>query len=100
MRGKPMSVGGPFIRWAPRVTAAAAAVALALTAPAALAGARTAAAPGGANPYSPATGHSYRHGVLPTIARHRLMRHWASQHGARSASSQNLSYGGGVNGVG
>jgi hypothetical protein len=110
-----MSVGGPFIRWAPRVSAAVAAVALALTAPAALAGARTGVAlagtsPADANPYSPATGHSYRHGVLPTIARHRLMRRWASQHsanqpgasqhGAAPASSRNLSYGGGVNGVG
>jgi len=95
-----MSVGGPVIRWALRAGAAAGAVALALTMPAAFAGARTAAGPAGPNPYSPATGHSYRHGVLPTIARHRLMRHWASRQAARSASSQNLSYGGGVNGVG
>ena len=83
-----------------RASAAAGAVALALTLPAAVAGARTGAAPAGANTYSPATGHSYRHGVLPTIARHRLMRHWASERAARTSSSQNLSYGGGVKGVG
>jgi hypothetical protein len=77
-----MSAGGPVIRWALRASAAAGAVALALTAPAALAGARTAAVPAGVHSYSTAAGHSYRHGVLPTVARHRLMHRWASQHWA------------------
>jgi hypothetical protein len=77
-----MSSAGPVIRWALRASAAAGALGLALTVPAATAGARTADVPAGANPYSPATGHSYRHGVVPTVARHRLMHRWVSQHGA------------------
>jgi hypothetical protein len=59
---------------------------------------------GTANPYSPATGHRYRHGVLPTVGRLRLMRSWASKSAAAlappSASSINLSYGGGLAGHG
>ncbi len=54
----------------------------------------------GANPYSPAAGHAYRHGVLPTRARQRTMTRWASQHPAPAASQDNLSYGGGLNGNG
>jgi hypothetical protein len=60
-----------------------------------------------ANPYSPATHHPYRHGVLPTIGRERQIRAWARHAagtraaGARGASSPlNLSYGGGVHGIG
>jgi hypothetical protein len=58
-------------------------------------------APRSANPYSPASGHSYRHGVLPTIGQLRKMNRWASRHAAAPAVSRfNLSYGGGVHGVG
>lgn len=54
------------------------------------------------NPYSPANGHSYRHGVLPTIAVMHKMRAWAKAHpGATQATGpQTLSYGGGVDGIG
>jgi len=61
--------------------------------------------PPAANPYSPATGHRYRHGVLPTVAQNRLMHRWARTHAAApaakaAASSLNISYGGGIHGVG
>ena len=62
----------------------------------------TGAAPGpAANPYAPAAGHSYRHGALPTIGRQRRMNRWAATHAVTPAASRlNLSYGGGVHGVG
>ena len=50
------------------------------------------------NPYSPAVGHAYRHGVEPTVSQARSMKAWAA---TRSASSiDNLAYGGGVDGIG
>jgi hypothetical protein len=53
------------------------------------------------NPYSPAYGHSYRHGVLPTVSRLRQMRQWATSHPAAAAASSNdLNYGGGIDGIG
>ncbi|HEX9034018.1 MAG TPA: hypothetical protein VF834_19425 [Streptosporangiaceae bacterium] len=60
------------------------------------------------NPYSPAYGHSYRRGVVPTTGQQRLMRRWAattarkaaSSPAATAANSMNLTYGGGVHGVG
>ena len=60
------------------------------------------AASGTTNPYSPAYRHGYRHGIIPTIARLRLMRRWALQHPlARSATSAiDLNYGGGIDGIG
>ncbi|HEX9066375.1 MAG TPA: hypothetical protein VF843_14805 [Streptosporangiaceae bacterium] len=61
------------------------------------AGPRTGA---GSNPYSPAQGHPYRHGVVPTMARQRAMTRWTSQHPAPAASKNNLSYGGGLHGNG
>jgi len=52
---------------------------------------------GSANPYSPAAGHRYRRGVVPTIGRQRQMHRWAAQHVAVPAlNSLDLSYGGGV----
>jgi serine protease len=64
------------------------------------------------NPYSPAHGHGYRHGVVPTLAVHQKMKAYAAAHsystqsetndgsgasGASSAASSNtLSYGGGI----
>ena len=54
------------------------------------------------NPYSPANGHSYRHGVLPTIAVMQKMRAWSNSHPGtvQATGPQTLSYGGGVDGIG
>jgi hypothetical protein len=59
-------------------------------------------APGELNPYSPANGHSYRHGVLPTIAVQHKMQAWAKAHAnsVQATGPQTLSYGGGVDGIG
>lgn len=57
----------------------------------------------GMNPYSPAYGHSYRHGPVPTREAHSQMGAWAALHAARTAgtaSSKLLGYGGGVDGIG
>jgi len=51
------------------------------------------------NPYSPAYHHAYRHGVVPTIARQKLMKRWDRNH-PRNASANNLNYGGGIDGIG
>jgi len=62
--------------------------------------------PGGgvANPYSPATGHAYRHGVVPMRPAAAKMRSWAAAHPAAparfAASANDLSYGGGIDGIG
>jgi hypothetical protein len=53
------------------------------------------------NPYSPANGHSYRHGVVPTLGAHARMNEWAKQHAVPAATgTRTLSYGGGVDGIG
>jgi serine protease len=54
------------------------------------------------NPYSPAYGHAYRHGVLPTQAVEAKMRNWAKTHHNSTAATgpETLSYGGGVDGIG
>jgi serine protease len=56
------------------------------------------------NPYSPAFGHNYRHGVIPTLAVHQQMQEWAAQQGNPgievATGQQTLSYGGGTGGVG
>lgn len=53
------------------------------------------------NPYSPAHGHPYRHGVMPTIGVHHKMQQWAAQHASPAATGpKTLSYGGGIDGVG
>ena len=96
------------VRWAIRagtatVTAVIAAAGLTGTAvaQAATPPANGAARPTAANPASPAAGHSYRHGVLPTIGQQRRMNRWATRHAiSPAASALNLSYGGGVHGVG
>jgi serine protease len=55
----------------------------------------------GGNPYSPAYGHPYRHGVIPTLDVHQQMQEWAAQHQSIQATGpQTLSYGGGTGGVG
>jgi hypothetical protein len=50
-----------------------------------------------ANPYSPAYQHAYRRGVVPFTGRLPAMRTWARSH---RASPRDLSYGGGIDGIG
>ncbi|MDE2307645.1 MAG: hypothetical protein KGJ97_05060, partial [Xanthomonadaceae bacterium] len=55
------------------------------------------------NPYSPAYGHAYRHGAVPTREAQHLMNQYAALHtagGKTGGSSKTLSYGGGVDGIG
>src|SRR5487761_1534757 len=56
------------------------------------------------NPYSPANGHEYRHGVLPTRDVLNQMNHWKAQHPLTAVNtatgSNTLIYGGGTSGVG
>jgi serine protease len=56
------------------------------------------------NPYSPAYDHPYRHGVLPTRETLKQMQAWEHSHSANfaapTASTGQLSFGGGTNGVG
>jgi serine protease len=56
------------------------------------------------NPYSPANGHAYRHGVLPTRDVHNKMKQWNAQHAlaaqAVATGANTLSFGGGTGGVG
>ena len=54
------------------------------------------------NPYNPANGHSYRHGVLPTVGVLHKMRAWDTAHPntVQATGPQTLSYGGGVDGIG
>lgn len=55
------------------------------------------------NPYSPAYGHGYRHGVVPTRESLRNMNAFDAQHGSTTllrTSSKTLSFGGGVDGIG
>jgi hypothetical protein len=83
---------------------AAAAAGLAVVAATALAG--TAVAAGHTspskdpqNPYSPTTGHPYRHGAVPTLETNAKMKAW--QHANFAATGpKTLSYGGGVDGIG
>jgi serine protease len=58
---------------------------------------------GPVNPYAPAAGHAYRHGAVPTTRTAARMRTWAAAHPAAQAPAFNvfnLSYGGGVDGIG
>jgi PKD repeat protein len=56
------------------------------------------------NPYSPANGHAYRHGVLPTRDVLNKMNHWKAQHALTSQTAatgiETLSYGGALDSVG
>ena len=54
------------------------------------------------NPYSPAYGHSYRHGVVPTREAWEHMKEYAAQHATPGggAGSKTLVYQGGVDGIG
>ena len=55
-----------------------------------------------ADPFSPAYRHAYRQGAVPSMASLARMRAWAGppRSGARAISSSELSYGGGINGIG
>jgi serine protease len=69
------------------------------------AGASLTPAPLVANPFSPATGHDYRHGVVPTISRLAEMKEWSAEHlgiGGLPVNfgSRTLAYGGGIDGIG
>ena len=88
--------------WAARgCTAVFAAVALAAAMQVAVAGAQASAAghPVVRNPYSPAYRHPYRGGVIPTRPQLPKMRAWARRHPG-VASPNDLSYGGGIDGIG
>ena len=52
------------------------------------------------NPYSPASGHPYRHGVVPTLTRAAKMKAYAHSHVVAAISSKDLHYQGGTHGVG
>ncbi|HEX8971707.1 Ig domain-containing protein [Oryzihumus sp.] len=89
-----------------RTSALAGLTGLALSIAAGLAASPAFAAPDGtpSNPYSPAAGHSYRHGVTPTVEQQQKMNTWAQQHASQNATAatgqQTLAYGGGVDGIG
>jgi hypothetical protein len=89
-----------FTRWRPLAVAAAS---LGVIAALALAGSATAAGHQPTkhpqNPYAPSTGHSYRHGAVPTLETNAKMKAW--QHANFAATGpKTLSYGGGVDGIG
>lgn len=55
------------------------------------------------NPYSPAYGHAYRHGVMPNRDVFNKMKQYDAQHALAvfaTTGTQTLSYGGGVDGIG
>jgi len=54
------------------------------------------------NPFSPAYLHTYRYGVVPTVAQQQKMNQWAASHPLpnNNLSSENLEYGGGIDGIG
>ena len=56
------------------------------------------------NPYSPAYGHAYRHGVMPNRDVFNKMKHYNAQHAlavySAATGTQTLSYGGGIDGIG
>lgn len=56
---------------------------------------------GNDNPYSPANGHAYRHGVVPTREAWQHMKEWATWKASPGgAGTKTLRYGGGVDGIG
>ncbi len=52
------------------------------------------------NPFSPAAGHPYRHGVFATKEAHAKMKAFAAANATVATGTQTLTYGGGVNGIG
>ncbi|HVB43817.1 MAG TPA: Ig domain-containing protein [Streptosporangiaceae bacterium] len=100
-----MSLPAPARRWTTRAGTAVIAAAVISAGLQFSAGAMAAPARSGqptANPYSPAYNHSYRHGAVPTRGALANMRAWAKAHpGATpAASTANLNYGGGIDGIG
>ena len=80
----------------------AASTLLGLVAGAAVAGSNNEFATG-QNPYAPSYGHAYRHGAVPTREALGRMNQYGALHAAKpggGGSSQTLSYGGGVDGIG
>jgi serine protease len=61
-------------------------------------GAALASGNGDGNPYSPANGHAYRHGAIPTREVHKKMKAWEAAHpnAMAAASSNTLYYRGGT----
>jgi serine protease len=57
---------------------------------------------GADNPYSPANGHAYRHGVVPTREAWEHMKEWATWNArpGGGGSTKTLAFGGGVDGIG
>jgi serine protease len=81
----------------------AACAALAAGSTAAFTAASASQVPGGTavNPYSPAAGHTYRHGAVAMRGTAARMRSWAAAHPVAPALSLNdLNYGGGIDGIG
>src|SRR5689334_5053239 len=60
--------------------------------------AQAGASPVQGNPYSPAYGHAYRHGVVPTIEQQRTIQQHAGEFSI--AAGNTLQYGGGIDGIG
>ena len=89
----------PRSRRAGAVVGVAGLAALALTGVASAASANAAST---TNPYSPAYGHPYRHGVLPTIGTQQKMNHYTATHPnvVTATGPETLSYGGGIDGIG
>src|SRR6266487_6366891 len=53
------------------------------------------------NPFAPAYHHPYRYGAVPTIAQMFRMNNWQARHpGVRAITEPNLTYGGGIRGIG
>src|SRR5260370_3966581 len=99
-RSPPRALVGGRVRVGIMVAACAA---LAAGSAAAFTAASASQVPGGTavNPYSPAAGHTYRHGVVATRGTAARMRSWAAAHPVAPALSVNdLNYGGGVDGIG
>ena len=84
------------------ITLVAGASAIAVASPPGSGPTAAATATSQANPYDPATGHAYRHGAIPTVARTSQMKAWAAGHhgGKKATGDETLSYGGGVDGIG
>jgi serine protease len=116
-----MSFGNRARRWSARgatalvplasagvLLASAGTQAAATTAQASMVPAAAAVSPPVINPYAPAYHHPYRHGAVPTRGAAAQMAAWARQHPGAAAASRaaaapspnNLSYGGGVGGIG
>ena len=83
------------------VLSVATALGASAAAPSTSAPAAGASGAGVTNPYSPAYGHPYRHGAVPTRELNTQMHRWEAQtKGARPTQAKTLSYGGGVDGIG